>query len=56
MADRWVIVAEGEAIFVIGPKPNQTYRSSEAARKDADQIEDEYDQVHVLPIVGVLDS
>lgn len=53
MRDRWVIVAEGDGIFVIGPKPNRTYASSEAARKDADAIENEYDQVHVLPVVGI---
>lgn len=56
MADRWVIVAEGDGIYVIGPKMNRTYASSEKARKDADQIEDDYDQVHVLPIIGIEDE
>lgn len=52
----WVIVLEGDGIFVVGPVAGQTYSSAEAAQKDADKLGPEYDHVHVLPITGAMDS
>jgi hypothetical protein len=53
--DRWVIVgidADG-TLRVYGPKRNHTYRSSEAAGKDADAIEPDFEEVFILPIRGI---
>jgi hypothetical protein len=53
--DRWVIVVQhADGVFVIGPADNRTYASSETARKDADQIEDDYELVEVERVRGIL--
>lgn len=53
--DRWVILAHhADGVYVVGPADNRTYGSSEAARKDADQIEDDYELVEVERVRGIL--